>query len=138
MSHPRTRVGLLASTLLVLLAVGCQEGALAPADLATPDLAMSVDLSMPDLAGPSCGAIVTCIFGCGVSNLTCSQGCISGAQPAQIQAAGVLAICAATNCLSTADGGAGGLGNPLQLITCLGSKCSSEAAGCPGLFGASM
>src|SRR6185503_13228801 len=94
---------------LALSAAACNEGhdEMAMPDLAAKsDLSAPLDLAAPDLAGPSCGAIVLCIFQCGVTNIQCDQTCVAGAQPKAIQEAGALALCAAQNCLST-DAGSG-------------------------------
>jgi hypothetical protein len=117
---------------------GCSEG---HDDLSgTPDLAMAADagetpdLSDFDLLGPSCGKIVICIFTCGVTDLTCDQTCVAGAQPAAIQQAGALTLCAAQNCLGGL-GGDGGVNpnNMLAIIACLEQMCPKQINACQDL-----
>ncbi|HEY7957229.1 MAG: hypothetical protein ACHQ17_00460 [Polyangia bacterium] len=126
---------------LVVLASGlaCNEGheELAPPDLAAQsDLAPARDLSMPDLLGPSCGKIILCILQCGVTNVQCDQTCVAGAQPAAIEQAGALALCAAQNCLQSDGGLSLGGGNPsdlLGIISCLQQSCPNEVNSCSDL-----
>ena len=98
------------------------------------------------LTGPSCGEMVTCVLQCGLTNLSCSQGCFQGAKTDQITAAGALVLCAATNCLLGGDGGIGGLGGlgggggglgggTLELVTCMATSCQQELSDCGGLLG---
>jgi hypothetical protein len=121
--------------LLVAIA-GCNEGnepALAR-DLAAPtDLAAPSDLTPPDdLASPTCGAIVSCVFTCGLTNFSCDQSCLTGASPTALQQAAGLTICAATNCLSLSDGGVSG-GDFGSLFQCLGMHCAMQISACQGL-----
>lgn len=121
------------------LALGaCNEG---NSEMMMPDLAVHADLSvprdlaMPDLAGPTCGSIVLCIFKCGVTDLQCDQTCVAGAQPKAIQEAGALALCAAQNCLG-GDAGAGlgsGPAGMLGILNCLEQSCGNEVNSCDGL-----
>lgn len=120
--------------LAALCALGCSEegpGMHAPDMTAQADLSTVRDLSMPDLSTPSCGQIILCVFQCGVTNITCDQGCVTNAQPQAIQEAGALVLCAAQNCLLT-DGGV----NPsdmLSLLSCIEQQCPNEVNGCEGL-----
>lgn len=133
------RIALFAGLIaLAMSGLACNEGPeeLAPPDLAAAsDLAIAHDLAMPDLLGPSCGKIVLCILQCGVTNISCDQACVAGAQTAAIQQAGALALCAAQNCLQS-DGGVSFGSNPsdlLGIINCLQQSCPNEVNSCSDL-----
>jgi hypothetical protein len=124
--------------LAALVVAACSEGndELKLGDLSTGDDMMSMqpdDLGMPDMYTPQCGDIVRCLVTCGITNIACDQMCVTGADPMAIQAAGALALCAATNCLNL-DGGISG-GNQLAIFTCLFKQCQSQVAMCPNLLG---
>ncbi len=145
------------------LALGCDEGGpyTGALDLSTQisgDLAQapSADLSKVDLLGPDCGTLVKCSLGClagglgglgggggtggstgGTSTdpITCLTMCGGGAQPAALQEAGALVLCAAQNCLSGLTGGdAGTGGGTLGALQCVAQACPSQVAACPGLL----
>jgi hypothetical protein len=101
-------------------------------DLAeTGDLAESTG---PDLhmAGPSCGQIATCAFGCG-QDFACIGMCAQGADPQTLAALGGLLLCAGTNCISfNADGGGLGGIDMTQLFMCLFQKCGPQLSMCGG------
>ncbi len=107
---------------------------------------MSDDGGTDAASGPTCGDMFKCLIanglgglgggGGGTGGLGNLQMCFAGAQPAAIQQATQLGICAATNCLSGLIGGgnpdAGGF-NPIQIGLCLYGKCPDQVAACQGL-----
>ena len=126
------RLVLLAS--LVVALAGCNQGhdELAVADLAAASDSGVADLSAPDMSGPTCGHIVVCIITCGVTDFQCDQTCVAGAQPAAIQQAGALTLCAAQNCLQGLVGD-GGTSSMFAILQCLEQKCAMQVNGCEGL-----
>ena len=111
--------------------------------LHAPDLGPStdaaeaqLDLTPVDLMGPDCGQIMICVLQqCALTNLTCDQACVAGAQPAALQQSGALILCAATNCLAGLAGGDGGagIGGMLAIISCIETKCPMQTNACEGL-----
>jgi hypothetical protein len=116
---------------------GCDDDLYPAADMAAAaDLSEAPDLSMPDLRGPSCGELVTCVLMCGLSNLECAGQCVQGVQPATLQRVGALALCAATNCLNNPDGGTVDFNTPasfIGLVICMSNECPDQVAACEGL-----
>ena len=139
---------------------GLGAGDMTTVDLLPPaDLEPAPDLVPP----PNCGKIVFCAIGClggggiglpggggaggiggggaggsagdlGAANpIGCVLGCGQNAPPAEVTAALSLIVCAAQNCLSTADGGTSGGGGTLGILQCLQMSCPSQLNACHGI-----
>lgn len=129
-----TRLRSSISHLLGVLSLGlsCMLSSCSPS---TPEVDLS-NLSLPDMcgsgsdlpAGPTCGAMMLCMVGCGLNRLSCNISCANGVDATQALKAITLGVCAAENC-AAGDMGGGIYG----ILGCLLKSCPAEVAACDGL-----